>query len=90
MTKDEKNEISKEEIEKLQEIIDGLKCSKNLQCCQTGFEKVCKARLIGDKGLLECLDDIPSDCMFAESYHDQFFICQCPLRKYIAEKFEKK
>jgi hypothetical protein len=87
MTKDE---LTKEDIEKLQEIIDSIKCPKNFQCCQTGFEKVCNARSIGDKKFLECLDENPTDCKFAASYHDQFFICQCPLRQYIAEKFKKK
>lgn len=90
MKKDEKIEMSKEDIEELADIINNLKCPNDLQCLQTGFEKVCRARPVGDQGDLECLSEAPSDCKFAVLCHNQFFMCQCPLRKYIATKFKKK
>ena len=90
MVKGKKIEMSKEDIEELARIIENIKCPKDLQCCQTGFEKVCQVRVIDTQGILECLDESPTDCIFAVSYRDQFFICQCPLRKYIADKFKKQ
>lgn len=87
--KEEKVEMSKEDIEELANIIKELNCPKNLQCCQTGFEKVCCVRLREPEGVFECMDESPADCKFAVSHYDQFFICQCPLRKYIAGKFKK-
>ena len=80
--------FSKEDIERISEIIDGLECPKDFQCCQAGFEKLCKARYIGVEGFLECLEENPAECKFAANYHDQFFLYQCPLRIFIAEKFK--
>ncbi len=79
------DEETKKEIE---EIIGQMKCSKDFQCYRFGFEKVCKAREIGVESFLDCLEEKPLGCKFSMLFGDTY-MCQCPLRVYIAKKLKK-
>jgi len=78
-------EKHKEEIEK---IIDRIKCTKDFECYKSGFKNLRKARGIGLERYLECLEKEPRECEFAIPF-GYTFLCQCPLRVYIAKKLKK-
>ncbi len=82
---------SKKEIE---EIAGVFKCPKDFKCCQSGFEALCKARQVdGVVSYLECLEEEPQECVFSKyvSVVDSgFFLCSCPLRRYLADKMAQK
>ena len=80
--------MNEEEKKKIEEIIDGLKCPKDFRCAQSGFELLCKARDIGMKDYLDCLEEKPAGCKFALSFGDGYF-CQCPLRVYLAKALRR-
>ena len=76
-------------IEKeLKEVIGDLTCRKNFKCCTEGLETLCKAQDVGLETFLECLEEHPPDCPFSLSFGDMF-LCECPLRGYIAKKSGK-
>lgn len=62
--------MNEEEKQKIEQIIDGLKCPKDFRCAQSGFERLCKARDIGMKSLLLCFDEKSAKCEFALSFGD--------------------
>jgi len=80
MEKDYKREI--------EEIIGGMKCPKDFKCYKLGLESLCKAKDIGVKSYLKCLEKNPQDCKFSFSFWNSS-LCKCPLRVYIAEKLGK-
>ncbi len=72
----------------MEEILDQFKCPKDFECYKSGLKTLCKAKQIGNEIFLECLEDIPQRCKFA-LFLARSYLCQCPLRIYIAEKFRK-
>jgi len=50
------DEETKKEIE---EIIGNMQCSNDFKCYQSGYEALCKAKYIGIKDLLQCLQKKP-------------------------------
>jgi len=80
MEADQKREV--------EEIINGVKCPKDFICYKSGFENLCKAKDIGLKSFLECLEEQPRYCKFSFGFGDSFF-CDCPLRVYIGKKLRK-
>ncbi len=72
----------------IEEIIDGLKCPKEFAGARSGFERLCKAQDFGLKSFLDCLDENPEACKFALSF-GYGYLCQCPLRVYLAKHLKK-
>ena len=83
--------ITEEDSERIQKIIGGLQCPKNLKCAESGFEHLCRTRDFGDEKALQCLEETNPPCLFAGIYDNGFQIrfCRCPLRVYIAKHLEK-
>jgi hypothetical protein len=77
-----------EHKKKVAEILDGLRCPKDFECCTSGLERLCKAEDIGLETLLVCLETNPAECRFSVLFGGMHF-CQCPLRVYIARKLNK-
>jgi hypothetical protein len=79
--------------EALKKMLSDLKCSKNFICCTSGFKTLCKAQYIGNESflgcLVECLEDDPQKCRFSHQFKTRF-LCNCPLRTYIAMKNKKE
>jgi hypothetical protein len=73
----------------IEEIMGQIKCRKDLQCCMSGLEDLCKARNIevGENSLLICLQKNPQKCKLVSV--DRGSLCKCPLRIYIAKKLKK-
>jgi hypothetical protein len=80
--------LTREQKKQIEQIVGGLKCSKNFKCCASGFENVCRATDIGFESLLECLEDGSHACRFATRVGD-LRICVCPLRVYIARSLRR-
>jgi hypothetical protein len=79
-------ESHKKEIE---EIIRVIQCPKDLECYKSGFEILCKAKNVGvgDGSFLVCLEKYPQKCGFVSL--ERGYLCECPLRIYIAKKLKK-
>jgi hypothetical protein len=81
--------MKEEDRKKIEEIIEGMHCSKNFNCVENGFEGLCKAKECGLENYLECLEyNLICPCLFMLKV-DRIVFCQCPLRVYIAKKFKK-
>ncbi len=80
--------MTDEEKKKIEELLGNLKCAKNFQCAESGFERLCSARDLGLETFLECLEEKPWGCTFAVSFGERYF-CECPLRVYAAKKLKK-
>jgi hypothetical protein len=79
------NEKTKKEIE---EIMSELRCPEDFRCYKSGLKTLCKARDIGLKLYLQCLEEQPNQCKFSFRCRDECY-CSCPLRVYIAKKVKK-
>ena len=79
-----------EQQAKIREIIAGMRCPKDFECAERGFETLCKAKDFGDEQSLQCLEKRP--CPFAGVYNTGFEIqfCRCPLRVYLEKNLVKK
>ena len=75
---------SKKEIE---EIIGLFECPRDFRCYKSGLEVLCKARSVADGSMLICFEEHPHECKFLAL--ERGYICECPLRIYIAKKLKK-
>ena len=81
--------MMKEEVRnRIEEIMAGMKCPKDFECAESGFEQLCKARVIGTGSYLDCLDENSSACSFALP-SGRCPLCLCPLRIYIATNLKR-
>ena len=74
---------------KIEKIIGRLECPKEFKCYQAGYDTLCKAKKMKDEvsQYLECLEKDTQQCIFSKHIPiEDFYICSCPLRRYIAEK----
>lgn len=72
----------------IEEIVEGMDCAKDFECCEDDFANVCRAKDIGIESFLECLEKNPKICEFAMPFGNAFF-CKCPVRIAIARKLNK-
>ena len=78
-----------EELRKqIEEIAEGMDCTKEFECCEGNFTNVCRAKDIGIDSFLECLEENPQECEFSIPFGNAFF-CKCPVRIAIARKLKK-
>jgi hypothetical protein len=75
-----------ENMQKIEEIIGAMKCPKNFKCVESGFKNLCKAKNLGLKSYLQCIEENPLQCKFAFPNGEKYF-CKCPLRVYLAKKW---
>ena len=69
----------------IQRIMDQMKCPEDFKCYKSGFKDGCKAKDIGIKTFVECLEENPQECKFSMPFGYSYF-CQCPLCNYIVKK----
>jgi hypothetical protein len=83
--------MKEEDRKKIQELIDGIQCSKDFKCAEDGFENLCKAKDFGDEDTLHCLEETSISCPFSALYDYGFQIrfCRCPVRIYLAKHLGK-
>jgi hypothetical protein len=71
----------------IEEIIGEMKCRKDFVCYKSGLEVLCRAKDIGAESFLLCLEKKPLGCKFLSIKRG--YVCECPLRIYIAKKLKK-
>jgi hypothetical protein len=81
-------EQKKQQEWQIKQIIAAMKCAKDFQCYKSGLTNLCKAKLVADTGLVECLPENQQACEFRASFMDRTF-CKCQLRCYIAKNLHK-
>ena len=74
-------------LQHIDEIRKRMKCSKGFKCAESGFIKLCKARDIGLKRHLLCLEHESEVCDFSLLL-DEIFYCACPLRVYLTRNLQ--
>jgi hypothetical protein len=72
---------------KIKKIIKTIQCSKDFKCYQSKFKDLCKAKDIGLKSFLLCLEE-NHDCNFSIYFIDEY-LCKCPLRVFAAKEMKK-
>ena len=81
-------EILQEHDSKIREIMSGIQCNRDFKCYKSGFEDLCKAGIVGNARLIECLEEKAETCEYVFSFgHGN--ICICQLRHYIAKHFNR-
>jgi hypothetical protein len=84
----QRKEFMKEKHKKkIEEIIGTTKCPKDFKCTESEFEVMGKVKDVGLENYIECLESDSRVCMFALSFGDGY-LCQCPLRVYLAKKLK--
>lgn len=81
-------EIAQEHDNKIQEIMRSIQCHRDFECYRSGFKNLCKAGIVGDAKLVECLEEKAKTCEFGFTF-GLGYICKCPLRHYIAKNFNR-
>lgn len=74
--------------EEIEQIISEFKCPKDFKCYRSGLETLCRAKDVGIESFLLCLEQDPQKCRFSLRLETQY-LCECPLRNYIARRFKK-
>lgn len=72
---------------KIKKIIKTIECPKDFKCYESKFKNLCKAKDIGLKSFLLCLEE-KRECNFSIFFIDEY-LCKCPLRVYIAKELKK-
>ena len=83
--------MKKPQMERVQEILGGMKCPKDFKCAAAGFQNLCKAQDFGHEFYLECLEPNTQQCPFAlcdDPSQNEVRFCTCPLRIYLTKKLE--
>jgi hypothetical protein len=78
------------ETGQIKQIMAGMKCAKDFECCKSGFEKLSRVKDGGLDNYVWCLEDKGKvrDCGFSLSFGDAV-LCRCPLRVYVAKNLGK-
>ncbi len=76
--------LSPEHEARVKEIFRALRCPRGRSCYACGFETLGQVQLVGNSGLLECLETRGRSCPHGLPFGRVIF-CQCPLQKYLAE-----
>ena len=64
-----------------------MKCSKGFLCAESGFKKLCKAKDVGLKRHLLCLERGVVSCELSLFVEKKYY-CTCPLRVYLARNLQ--
>ncbi len=81
-------DMTQDHIRQIEAVKSRTKCPRDFECEKSGFEKLGRARIIGQGDLVECLKERATACEFAMPFGDSYF-CRCPLRLYVAKTFGK-
>jgi len=76
-------QISDKHLKEIEKIIVDIDCPANFACYKSGFEDLCKAKIIKGRTLVECPEENKPYCGFRISVGYRYF-CKCPLRIYVA------
>ncbi len=77
--------MNTEHMEKIKELLKD--CTSDCKCYFQGIEKPCKARDIGLKSFIECLEEKPFNCASLIPFGDSCY-CACAPRVYMAKELK--
>ena len=75
-------------LQHIEKIRSRMQCGKGFKCAETGFKKLCKAKDVGLKRHLLCLEATAGVCEFALMLDTKFY-CACPLRVFLTKSLQK-
>jgi hypothetical protein len=78
-------QMEPEHKRRIKEIMAETKCDNDFKCHKSEFEKLCKARAIGNDSVIECSRENTGVCKFRASLGHSWF-CTCPVRVYLGVK----
>jgi hypothetical protein len=81
-------ELTRENIEQIEEIVSSMDCPKDFKCYKCQFEDICKATYRGLEAYADCCDFGKTTCEFRVPFGNGVF-CRCPLRVYVAKHLKK-
>lgn len=73
----------------IKRIRDKIECRKKFRCITADMSPLCEARDVGIESMLECLDENPDECQFSFAFYGYAYLCQCPIRIYLAKELHK-
>lgn len=79
-----------QEVEKeIEQIIEGMECTKDFECYRSGFKRLCRARNGGLQEHVWCMEEagVSLGCRYSLSF-GAGMLCKCPLRVYLAKKLK--
>ena len=79
--------MAPENLKQLAEIRKRMKCSKEFQCAESGFKKLCRAKDVGLKRHLLWLEEMSALCDFSLQLAEKNY-CGCPLRVYLTKSLK--
>jgi len=81
-------DLTHETISEIEQLIATFKCPRDYKCYTLKFEELCEAVIFGNGEMVECINGNAANCQFSAPFGEGYF-CDCPLRAYIAKKFNK-
>ena len=81
-------EITKEHARQIERIASDMECPNDFVCRTSGYENLCKIRLIAGGQLVECLEENARRGKFELPFGNST-LCKCPLRRYIAKNLQR-
>ena len=80
--------IAPEDIQQIEDIMEGMDCSRDFECYRSDFENLGEVGIVGDFKMIECIEERGQTCEFGFSF-GLGVICRCPLRMYIAKNYQR-
>lgn len=76
------------EHRKFEELRAKVACDKHFACVGSALDDLCSGVYHPDLDILECLEKTVIPCKFSRPFGCTF-VCICPMRKFIAQNFDK-
>jgi len=80
--------MNRELQQELYRLKDETSCSKKYRCISDATHDLCDAKFHALANLLECIDHQKTSCEHSIKV-SSIYICNCPLRKFLALNLEK-
>lgn len=77
-------ELSSQQRELLNRLMENLRCQKDYKCLENGLKDLCNAKDIDLINYIECLESVDSVCSFKLKVKKCSY-CDCPIRVYISK-----
>ena len=82
--------FTEDDIERIKQIMQKMKCSKNFKCYKSNFDNVCKVKATEHGDYFEIQEEKPLHiCEYAIHFGFKHY-CHCPLRIFVARTLEKQ
>jgi len=82
-------EIPQQNKTEIEQIMAEMRCLKDFECYKSELENLCKVEDIGVDGSVVCVEQTPRACEFSLFLEYNKRLCLCPLRVYIAKRFNR-